>query len=223
MTLIRSDVLEYHLANPVALATGLAYFRQPAVNVWGSEPPVAKDLDDIRRSLDGDGDGYRNIVERHEATVGAMMWKFSRDPVVHKDLVQDVFVEAYRSLHSFKGKAPFAHWLARIATRVGYKYWRQRARESETVPLEEWDGASDLASEPESLDPEQAGRILHRFLAELAPRDRLVLTLRYLEDKDVAETAALTGWTQTMVKVQAHRAKKKLKALMERRESYDYG
>jgi RNA polymerase sigma-70 factor (ECF subfamily) len=52
------------------------------------------------------------------------------------------------------------------------------------------------------------------LLAQLRPRDRLVLTLRYLEGCDVAETARRTGWTRGMVKVQAVRAKKKLEKLV---------
>jgi RNA polymerase sigma factor (sigma-70 family) len=49
----------------------------------------------------------------------------------------------------------------------------------------------------------------------MPPRDRLVLTLRYLEQCDVAETARRTGWTRTMVKVQTLRARNKLRKLIE--------
>ena len=56
---------------------------------------------------------------------------------------------------------------------------------------------------------------MHALLARLPPRDRLVLTLIYLDGCSVAEAAELTGWSQTMTKVQAHRARKKLKKLLE--------
>ena len=59
---------------------------------------------------------------------------------------------------------------------------------------------------------------MHRLLAQLPPRDRLVLTLRYLEECDVAETARRIGWTQTMVKVQTLRARKKLEKIFRRYE-----
>jgi RNA polymerase sigma factor (sigma-70 family) len=55
--------------------------------------------------------------------------------------------------------------------------------------------------------------LVHRLLAQLRPRDRLVLTLRYLEGCDVAETSRRTGWTKSMVKVQTNRAKKRLEKL----------
>ncbi len=58
-------------------------------------------------------------------------------------------------------------------------------------------------------------------LEQLAPRDRLVLTLLYLESRSVAEAADLAGWSETMVKVQAHRARKRLRKLLETKEQTD--
>ena len=174
----------------------------------------AAELEDIRRSRQGDSDAYRRLIERHQEHVGSILWRFSRDRLVHEELVQDVFVEAYMSLSSYRAKAPFAHWLSRIATRVGYRYWKQmaRRRETESFTLEEWDRIPD---EPlEQIDPSRAASLVHRLLAQLRPRDRLVLTLRYLEGCNVAETAQRTGWTQGMVKVQTRRAIKRLEKLV---------
>jgi len=175
---------------------------------------AALEIEDIRQSRKGDSDAYRRLVERHQDHVAGIMWRFSRDLRVHEELVQDVFVETYMSLAGYRQKAPFAHWLARIATRVGYHYWKKQARlrETEVFTLEEWDRIPD---EPvEKMDPSQAAVLVHRLLARLRPRDRLVLTLRYLEGCDVAETARRTGWTRTMVKVQTLRARKKLEDLL---------
>jgi RNA polymerase sigma-70 factor (ECF subfamily) len=174
----------------------------------------AAELEDIRRSRRGDSDAYRRLIERHQEHVGGIMWRFSRDHLVHEELVQDVFVQAYMSLGSYRAKAPFVHWLSRIATRVGYRYWKQtaRRRERETFTLEEWDQMSGKS--PERMDPSQAASLVHRLLAQLRPRDRLVLTLRYLEGCNVAETAHRTGWTKSMVKVQCQRALKRLKKLV---------
>jgi len=173
------------------------------------------ELEDIRQSRNGDSDAYRRLIERHQEHVGHIMWRFSRDISVHEELVQDVFVEAYMSLKTYRAMAPFANWLARIATRVGYRYWKQRERlhETETFSLEQWDRPADGTDE--SLDAAGAGELLHKLMAQLPPRDRLVLTLRYLDQCSVAETAQRTGWTKAMVKVQALRARKKLKELFE--------
>ncbi len=186
--------------------------REDVLN--GAEPSLS-DLEDIRLTLNGDGAAYERLVERYQAGISARMWRFTRDRIKHRELVQDVFVQAYLNLKTFRGKAPFSHWLARISTRVGYSHWRKEARKSsnQMVPLEDWN--QPFLQEPESLDPEKAAEMLHSLLELLPPRDRLALTLRYIENLSVEQTAELTGWTRAMVKVQAWRARKKLKKLFE--------
>jgi RNA polymerase sigma-70 factor (ECF subfamily) len=113
-------------------------------------------------------------------------------------------------LKNYKGKAPFLHWISRIATYVGYKYWKKKSKDKEfqTLSSDEIDQLNNIQSD--DVEPSQASEILHNLLEKLPPRDRLVLTLRYLDDKNIEETAQLTGWSKTMVKVQTLRAKKKL-------------
>ena len=124
-------------------------------------------------------------------------------------------MEAYLSLKKYRAEAPFEHWLSRIATNIGYRFWKARSRERSrpSVSVEE---LNELASvEPEDIDPFRAADALQSLLEQLPPRDRLVLALRYIEDRSIEETAALTGWTQSMVKVQAWRARKKLRKLLQ--------
>ena len=176
------------------------------------------DLEDVRRARGGDPDAYRRLVERHQEYVAGILWRFSRERRDHEELVQDVFVEAYLSLGTYRTKAPFQHWLARIATRVGYRYWKEKARQRKTEPfsLEQWDKATEDDGIVSALEPDQAATLLYSLFAQLSPRDRLVLTLRYLDQCDVAATAQRTGWTKTMVKVQTLRARKRLRGLVRR-------
>jgi RNA polymerase sigma-70 factor, ECF subfamily len=178
---------------------------------------LSADLEDVRLTGQGDAEAYRRLVERHQDHVARILWHFDRDRRVHEELVQDVFVEAYLSLGHYRGQAPFEHWLTRIATRVGYRYWKEKARRRRTVSFDvrEWDQIAGDDSVVEALEPEQAAELLHRVFEQLAPRDRLVLTLRYLEQCDVEETSRRTGWTKTMVKVQTMRARNRLCKLLE--------
>jgi RNA polymerase sigma-70 factor (ECF subfamily) len=178
---------------------------------------ASEEADDVRQSRDGDPEAYRRLIERHQEHVGRILWRFSRDRRVHEELVQDVFVEAYLSLGTYRADAPFAHWLARIATRVGYRYWKERDRQKQIEPfsVEEWDQVTGDEEVLNKLEPNEAADLLHRLLEQLSPRDRLVLTLRYFEEYDVAETARRTGWSKTMVKVQTLRARRRLQRLIE--------
>ena len=68
----------------------------------------------------------------------------------------------------------------------------------------------------EPANPDEAVETLHRVLDQLSPRDRLVVTLLHLENRSVADAAASIGWSQAMVRVQAFRARSKLRKLLER-------
>lgn len=177
---------------------------------------AADDLRDVESCRDGNTEAYRRLVDRYQQRIARMMWRFARDPETHEDLVQEVFIEAFQSLPTFKARAPFEHWLARIATHVGYRHWRMQARRSEieVVPLEDWHELT--AGEPEEMDTEKVAELLYSLIRQLPPRDRLVMTLRYIEDRSVEEAAQLTGWSVSMVKVQAWRARKKLEKLFEK-------
>ena len=182
------------------------------------EETVSSEWTDVRRAVDGDGEAYARLVRSHQQTIADYMWRFTRQRGPWEELVQDVFVEAYLSLRSFRGQAPLVHWLRKIATRVGYRYWKLRSRQraERRVPLQSNDCPAPLSDN--ELDSHEVALQLHAVLEHLAPRDRLVLTLFYLEDIAVADIAELIGWTRTMVKVQLHRARGRLKRLLEAAE-----
>jgi len=172
------------------------------------------DWADVQASLGGDQDAYARLVRRYQQTIGVTMWRFTRQRQLWEELVHDVFVEAYMGLNGYQGRAPFAHWLRRIATRVGYRYWKNRRRREREVPLDETTAAASGVDHARSAQC-AAAEAVHELLARLAPRDRLVMTLMYLEQCSVAEIADLTGWSESLVKVQAFRARRRLRRLWE--------
>ncbi|MCE5187325.1 MAG: RNA polymerase sigma factor [Planctomycetaceae bacterium] len=181
----------------------------------GSTPIRFADQNDVVKSQQGDPDAYRRLIEKYQGHVGKLLWRFTRDRSNHEELVQETFVQAYYSLHTYKAQAPFENWLACIATRVGYRFWKDTQRHRHSDILEnDWEQMAK--PEPQGMTAEQAGELLHKLLEQLPPRDRLVLTLRFVEQCDIVETARRTGWSQALVKVQTHRAKQKLKQLVEK-------
>lgn len=180
-----------------------------------SSSPVSEiDREDIAASLRGDEQAYARLVARYQTTIGQQMWRYSRDPLVVEELVQEVFVECYVGLRQFRGRAPFVHWLRRIATRVGYRYWNRKARKTageEILRRESPDGPVPA----DDSSPREAAEWLHALLAQLAPEDRMVLTLHYFEGLDMNSIAGRMGWTRTLAKVRAFRARKRLRVLLE--------
>jgi RNA polymerase sigma-70 factor (ECF subfamily) len=170
------------------------------------------DASDVSRARGGDGDAYARIVARHQSVLAKRMRRFARSAADVEELVHETFVQAYLSLHTYSERAPFEHWLASIATRVGYAYWKRRDRAKKIEHIED---APETAAKENAESPEEAAAVLHRVLEKLSARDRLVITLLHLEERSVAEAAEHTGWSQTMVKVQAFRARARLKKLLQ--------
>lgn len=171
------------------------------------------EIEDIQRSKNGDPDAFQRLVEQYQKHVSKLLWRFTRDLNTHEELVQECFVQVYTSLPKYTSIAPFEHWISRIATRVGYRFWKQNNRFTH-ASLENMHWEPVDQNQTESMEPQQAAELVHNLLAKLPPRDRLVLTLRYLEQCSVQETARRTGLSESLVKVQTHRAKQKLKKLL---------
>jgi len=173
---------------------------------------------DVKASVQGDEDAYERLVRRYEKQITGLLWRFTRDPVQCEELVQQVFVEAYFSLKTYRGDAPLLHWLRRIATRTGYKFWREKAREPQEMPLPDFEIMEKIEAQEdeERIDPAEAAAVLQALLARLPAPDRLVLTLLYFERCGTQEIAEQMGWSRAKVKTQALRARRKMKEIAER-------
>lgn len=177
---------------------------------------IAEDRRAVDAALRGDENAYAELIARYQATIARQMVRFSRDPGIIEELTHEAFVQAYLSLKSYRGSAPFIHWLRKVAVRVGYRYWKKRDKERErTAPLTDFIGEIEAFEQDRLDNATRARELLGDLLQYLSPRDRLVLTLLYWDGYSMAEAAHLAGWSVSMVKVQAHRARNRLRKLIE--------
>lgn len=143
------------------------------------------------------------------------------------DLVQEVFAKMFARLERYTPQAgiPFAHWLARLTVNTCRDALRSEARRANALPLSSgahaWLDSLTCAAASATQDDLAARELVHALLAELPPADRLVLTLLDLDQRSVTEVAALTGWSRTLVKVRAFRARRRLKQVAQRRGARD--
>jgi RNA polymerase sigma-70 factor, ECF subfamily len=169
---------------------------------------------DVRDVLRGRKDAYARLVGRHRRQVSACMCRFTRDEGVLDELVQEALVEAYLSLASYSNRGSFPRWLRRIATRVGYRHWARRDRERRGKRAIAAECAGGLIL-PKAFCHSEAGEHVLLLMRELSLEDQRVLTLKYFEGCTSREISARTGWSQGVVRVRAHRARKRLRALLE--------
>jgi len=165
----------------------------------------------IQSTLAGDDEAFAELVRRHKRKVFGIASRFAHNHHELDDICQEIFVKVYQKLKSFRGEAPFDHWVARVAVRCCYDSLRKGQRDRQNVPLDRIDiGVVD------NVNPARAAEVLHWAMAGLSADERLVITLLELEEKPVREVADLTGWSESNVKVRAHRARNALKKILEK-------
>jgi RNA polymerase sigma-70 factor (ECF subfamily) len=175
--------------------------------------PIGEPTDErlIQSTLRGDDDAFAELVRRHKRKVFGIAARFARNDHELDDICQEIFIKVYRNLKGFRSEAPFEHWVSRIAVRSCYDFLRATRRERPNVPLDGLElGVHDHVS------PGRAAEVLRWAMAKLSADERLVITLLELEEKSVREVAGLTGWSESNVKVRAHRARNALKKILKK-------
>ena len=139
-----------------------------------------------------------------------------------EDLAQEIFLKMFSRLDQYEARAgiPLEHWVSRLAVRTCLDALRAKGRRPEVrigdLPEEQQAWLDYLAAD-ESAPPDSAAgsarELVGKLLSKMSPEDRLVITLLDLEEKSVKEISELTGWGQSLVKVRAFRARRKLRKL----------
>jgi RNA polymerase sigma-70 factor, ECF subfamily len=170
----------------------------------------------------GDTASFEPLVAKYQARIFATARRYARREDEIEDIVQEVFLKAYSKLSSYRGDAPFEHWLMRLAVRTCYDFLRahQRNRENSFTELheEESDWLERFVADPAGdLEHASAARaLIERILEQLSPAARMVITLLEIEERSIKEIAALTGWSVPLVKVRAFRARAEMRKCLQR-------
>lgn len=183
--------------------------------------PEPNDKDLIAEVLEGSAESFEPLVVKYQSRIFALARRYARREDEVEDIVQTVFLKAYSKLSSYRGDAPFEHWLMRTATYTCYDFLRkhQRNREWNASDLseEENDWFENIGEESTAeTNREAASTLVNKLLEGLKPEDRHIITLLELEHQTVKEIAELTGLSESNVKVKAHRAREKMRSALAR-------
>jgi RNA polymerase sigma-70 factor (ECF subfamily) len=174
----------------------------------------------IAAVLTGDAASFEPLIERYSPRVFATARRYARRESEVEDIVQEVWLKAYQKLKSFRGEAPFEHWLMRLAVRTCYDFLRSHQRNRESAfselsePEEDW--LERFVHNPGTArdDAAAARQLVQRVLQHLSPPARLVINLLEIEDRSVKEISRLTGWSVPLVKVRAFRARAEMRKVL---------
>jgi RNA polymerase sigma-70 factor (ECF subfamily) len=162
----------------------------------------------IERSQRGDREAFEELYRQNVRRVYALCSRLAGEPSRAEDLVQEVFVRAWRKLGSFRGESRFSTWLHPLTVNValaGRRRWGRRERRE------------TLTDDPAALErggraaPPAEGIDLERAIAALPARARGVFVLHDVEGYPHEEIAAMMGVTVGTSKAQLHRARRLLR------------
>src|SRR6266404_1980422 len=174
--------------------------------------------DSLRRIEQGDEIAARELLRHFHPFVLKIVRAHLPRRVSEEDLVQMIFIKIFHKLNQYTGRMPLGHWISRVAVNTCLN-----ALKAEKI-RPEWrlgDFSEEISTEVDTAthdDAKLAKKLVTNLIAQLSPEDRLIITLLHLEEKSVEEIHALTGWSRSLIKVRAFRARAKMKKMLNHRE-----
>ncbi|MDR0745505.1 MAG: sigma-70 family RNA polymerase sigma factor [Mediterranea sp.] len=175
----------------------------------------------IKRILDGETELFAHFLDRYSRPVYSLVIQMVSSPEDTEELVQDIFLKAFRALDKFRGNSSFSTWLYRIAYNQAISAARKQKNEYSCMDENAIRHIPDEEAEQFLCLSDNEERILQlaQAIDRLSVEEKALVTLFYYEDKTIDELAIILGLSQANVKVRLHRIRKKLYALM-KGESY---
>ncbi len=191
------------LAALVPIAGGVASTAQP--------PEPSSEL--VKRAAAGDRRAFDELYRLHVAAAHRLLTRVVGPVPERDDLIQQVFLEAFRSLPKFRGEAAFSTWLHRIVIHVAYRHLRRcRRARFEEIPE---DLSSSGSPEISVRQQQELVRAL-AFLSALKPDKRIAYVLRVVEGLSLDQIGALVGANAPAVGQRVKHAQRELDAMVER-------
>lgn len=170
----------------------------------------------LQRIADGDRQAFARIVEHDQRPLFGFLGRMALGQAHAEDVAQEVFLRAWHKLDDYRPElGQFSTWLFTIARNLALYELERAARRHEVCVDVVPDPACDRLQPPEQLARRQQQRRLHDALRRLPLSDRSALALAYIHELDMAAIARIEGCHTGAIKTRLHRAKEKLRPLLE--------
>ena len=170
----------------------------------------------VQRAQGGDDEAFGALYRHHVGRVHALCLRLLGDSQAAGELTQDVFVRAWEALPSFRGDSAFASWLFRVAMNVFLGQRRATGRRERRVFSTEEPALLERAGERTSGVVDGSRLDLEEAIADLPEGARMVFVLHDVEGYQHGEIARMTGIAEGTSKAQLFRARRLLRAALDR-------
>jgi len=172
----------------------------------------------IERALAGQTECFAILVDRHMAAVRKRIRSMVRNKTDEDDLVQDVFLKAWRHLAGFRSEASFRTWITRVATNEVLQLYRRECRSPFSPSHADLDTyASHYELPDQCLARVEVRQTVRNAVAELPAKYRQIIVLRDLKQLSVRETARTMQIGVPLVKTRLFRAREKLSEALQKK------
>ncbi|MBX3229585.1 MAG: RNA polymerase sigma factor [Labilithrix sp.] len=189
----------------------------PAISTKPTRSHTVLDEDLLRRAGQGDAVAFREVFLRHRGDVARLVYRMLSAPADLEDVVQEVFVQVFRSLKDFRGQSKFSTWLHRVTVNVVLMH--RRSAKSRPVltgetPTEEVVADERAARPDEEAERSERMRAFQRLLARLADKKRVVFVLHELEGLSPAEISEIVAAPVLTVRTRLFYARRELEEML---------
>ena len=171
----------------------------------------------------GDQAAFKHIVDTYQNMVYNTCLSIVKSEEDAEDLAQEVFVQVYQSVHSFKGESKFSTWLYRIATTKSLDHERKKKRKKRFGFVKSIFGEDaqveinppDFNHPGVVLDKKERAAILFKAVDKLPDNQRVAFVLSKVEGRSYQEISEIMGTTISAIESLLHRAKNNLRKILE--------
>jgi len=177
----------------------------------------------IERLKKGDEAAFKEIVESSQGLVYNTALGIVQNPEDAEDVAQEVFVQLYESIRSFKGESKLSTWLYRITVSKAMDHLRKKKRKKRFAYVQSLFGVNEqLIYDPPdfvhpgvSLDNKEKAKELFKAIDQLPPKQKIAFTLNRIEGLNYQEISEIMKLTVASVESLLHRARKNLRKNLE--------
>ena len=180
--------------------------------------PTEQEL--ISLIIKGEQKHFAVLVERYQSLVFTIAFRYTNNREDAEDLAQMAFVKAYRSLNDYRGDAKFSTWLYTIVSSLCLTFLRKKKLDTHSLDNEKVFAAASHVQSSEWANPVETKskiQLVNEAISKLSGDDGQMLTLFYKGEQSLEEIGRIMGIDPNTAKVKLHRARGRLKKLMETR------
>ena len=179
-----------------------------------------EDLEIIKKLKSGNDEAFRIVVEKYQKLVLNCSYKFLRNRESAEDLTQEVFLEVFESINSFRADSKLSTWIYRIAVTKSLNHLKSMKRKKRFAMLLHLFGEDEIENQiaaPENMSPDKAlenqdrAKILSWALEKLPENQKIAFTLSKYNEMSYEEISNILNTTVSSVESLIHRAKTNLK------------